>query len=125
MVIGYLHMPRMGCKRGEVNLGQSRTDPCNPPLAKAGMVSRPPAPVDRGLSVGSPTNRKVSQASIHTLLPLEISGSKLSCLEIVCRSNQARGSSEQVSNRIPAPQRKFTLDLLTTQEACRPDSSAI
>ena len=57
------------------------------------------------------TNSKVAKAIILPTLPSEASDSKPSRVEVICRSNQTRGFSEQVSNRIAVPQRKSTLDL--------------
>ena len=94
----------------QVDLAQSRADPHSPPLAETGMVSGPPTTVN-SFSVGTSTNSKVAKAIIISTLPSEASDSKPSRVEVICRSNQARGFSEQVSNRIAVPQRKSTLDL--------------
>ena len=80
------------------------------PLAETGMVSGPPTTVNR-LSVGASTKSKVAKAIILSTFPSEASDSKPSRLEVICRSNQARGFSEQMSNRIAVPQIKSTLDL--------------
>ena len=74
------------------------------------MVSGPPTTV-HSFPVGTSTNSKVAKAIILSTLPSEASDSKPSRVEVICRSNQTRGFSEQVSNRIAVPQRKFTLDL--------------
>ena len=74
------------------------------------MVSGPPTSVNR-LSVGSSTNSKVAKTIILAPLPSETSVSKPSRLEVISRSNQATGFSEQVSNRVAVPQRKSTLEL--------------
>ena len=81
-----------------------------PPLAETGMVSGPPTTV-HSFPVGTSTNSKVAKAIILSTFPSETSDSKPSRVEVICRSNQARGFSEQASNRIAVPQRKFTLDL--------------
>ena len=94
----------------QVNLAQSGADPHSPPLAETGMVSGPPTTV-HSFPVGTSTNSKVAKAIILSTLPSEASDSKPSCVEVICRSNQARGFSEQVSNRIAVPQRKSKLDL--------------
>ena len=56
-------------------------------------------------------NSKVAEAIIFATLPSEATDAKPSRMEVICRSNQVRGFSEQVSNRIAVPQRKSTLDL--------------
>ena len=94
----------------QVDLAQNRVDPHSPPLAETGMVSGPPTSVNR-FSVGTSTNSKVAKAIILSTLPSEASVSKPSRVEVICRSNQARGFSEHVSNRIAVPHRKSTLDL--------------
>ena len=96
----------------QVDLAQSGADPHSPPLAETGMVSGPLTTVN-SFPVGTSTNSKVAKAIILPTLPSEASDSKPSRLEVICRSNpiQARGFSEQVSNRIAVPQRKSTLDL--------------
>ena len=94
----------------KVYLAQSRADPHSSPLAETGMVSGPPTTVN-SFSVGTSTNSKFAKAIILSTLPSEASDSKPSCVEVICISNQARGFSEQVSNRIAVPQRKSTLDL--------------
>ena len=94
----------------QVNLAQSGADPHSPPLAETGMVSGPPTTV-HSFPVGTSTNSKVAEAIILSSLSSEASDSKPSRVEVICRSNQARGFSEQVSNRIAVPQRKSTLDL--------------
>ena len=94
----------------QVDLAQSGADPHSPPLAETGMVSGPPTTVN-SFPVGTSTNSKVAKAIIHPTLPSEASDCKPSRVEVICRSNQARGFSEQVSNRISVPQRKSTLDL--------------
>ena len=81
-----------------------------PPLAETGMVSGPPTTV-HSFPVGTSTNSKVAKAIILSTFPSETSDSKPSRVEVICRSNQARGFSEQASNRIAVPQKKFTLDL--------------
>ena len=94
----------------QVDLAQSGADPHSPPLAETGMVSGPPTTVN-SFPVGTSTNSKVAKAIILPTLPSEASDSKPSRVEVICRSNQARGFSEQVSNRIAVPQRNSTLDL--------------
>ena len=94
----------------QVNLAQSGADPHSPPWAETGMVSGPPTTV-HSFPVGTSTNSKVAKAIILSTLSSEASDSKPSRVEVICRSNQARGFSEQVSNRIAVPQRKSTLDL--------------
>ena len=94
----------------QVNLAQSGADPHCPPLAETGMVSGPPMTV-HSFPVGTSTNSKVAEAIILSSLSSEDSDAKPSRVEVICRSNQARGFSEQVSNRIAVPQRKSTLDL--------------
>ena len=94
----------------QVNLAQSGTDSHSPLLAGTGMVSGPPTTV-HSFPVGTSTNTKVAEAIILSSLSSEGSDLKPSRVEVICRSNQARGFSEQVSNRIAVPQRKSTLDL--------------
>ena len=94
----------------QVDLAQSGADPHSPPLSETGMVSGPPTTVN-SFPVGTSTNSKVAKAIILPTLPSEASDSNPSRVEVICRSNQARGFSEQVSNRIAVPQRKSTLDL--------------
>ena len=94
----------------QVNLAQSGTDSHSPLLADSGMVSGPPTTV-HSFPVGTSTNTKVAEAIILSSLSSEGSDLKPSRVEVICRSNQARGFSEQVSNRIAVPQRKSTLDL--------------
>ena len=62
-----------------------------------------------------PTAKLLKQSFSQTFSS-EASDSTPSRVEVICRSNQARGFSEQVSNRITVPQRKFTLDLYEQSE---------
>ena len=62
-----------------------------------------------------PTAKLLKQSFSQTFSS-EASDSTPSRVEVICRSNQARGFSEQVSNRIAVPQRKFTLDLYEQSE---------
>ena len=94
----------------QVNLAQSGTDSHSPLLADTGMVSGPPTTV-HSFPVGTSTSTKVAEAIILSSLSSEGSDLRPSRVEVICRSNQARGFSEQVSNRIAVPQRKSTLDL--------------
>ena len=63
-----------------------------------------------------PPTAKLLKQSFSQTFSSEASDSKPSRVEVICRSNQARGFSEQVSNRIAVPQRKFTLDLYEQSE---------
>ena len=110
----YVRVPTNGFDQTDseqVNLAQSGADPHSlPPLAETGMVSGPPTTV-HSFPVGPSTNSKVAKAIILSNFFIRGLGFYTSRVEVICRSNQARGFSEQVSNRITVPQRKFTLDL--------------
>ena len=87
-----------------VDLAQSKIGPHSPPLTETKMVPGPPTTVNI-LPIGSSTNSKVAKTIILSTLPSEATDAKPSRVEVICRSNQVRGFSQQVSNRIAVPQR--------------------
>ena len=93
----------------QVDLAQSGADPHSPLWPKQEWF-----PDLLRLSIAFPLvlppTAKLLKQSFSQHFPSEASDSEPS-REVICRSNQARGFSEQVSNRIAVPQRKSTLDL--------------
>ena len=91
----------------QVDLAQSRIDPHSPLWPKQDWF-----PDLLRLSMDFPlVLPPTAKAIILSTLPSEAADAKPSHVEAICRSNQVRGFSEQVSNRIAVPQRKSTLDL--------------
>ena len=110
----YVRVPTNGFDQTDseqVNLAQSGADPLSLPL----WPKQEWFPDLLRLSIAFPLvllpTAKLLKQSFSQTFSSEASDSTPSRVEVICRSNQARGFSEQVSNRITVPQRKFTLDL--------------
>ena len=110
----YVRVPTNGFDQTvseQVNLAQSGADPHSLPL----WPKQEWFPDLLRLSIAFPLvllpTAKLLKQSFSQTFSSEASDSTPSRVEVICRSNQARGFSEQVSNRITVPQRKFTLDL--------------
>lgn len=90
--------------------GQSRSYSHSSMLAKSRMVHRPFRPV-HCMSTSPSSNSEDAETNVFTPVPSLPLSTQPSRLEVIARSNQERGFSEEVSKRLSVSQRKSTSEI--------------